>query len=209
MKMGRMTDTEKNNYVPSVKHLKNYAIMLYKQNNGLRADTIAWAAKHIEQLESQNAEHLATIEQLREQNLRILHSNFAQICSYCGWEAPISGASWGELQDHIKICPEHPVYKLTQENEQLQERVARLVDAGNAYIDEVNNENQTLRKYEMTKHNLVVALSSAQPTADAFVKQIKAGIYQNILKNSIKPNCNKAIDSDIADYVRMASAKLK
>ena len=68
-------------------------------------DTIVKALQDYEQLE-------AKIAELEEQNLRLLRGEFGQICSYCGWETPASGSSWGELQVHIRMCPKHPVSKL-------------------------------------------------------------------------------------------------
>lgn len=60
---------------------------------------------------------LAENERLEDKVLRVARGNFAQICSYCGWESTDGG--WEELQNHIKICPEHPVSKLKAENERL------------------------------------------------------------------------------------------
>jgi hypothetical protein len=68
-----------------------------------------------------------TLEELQAQNLRIVRSDFGQICSYCGWETEPSGTSWHALQEHIQHCKKHPVYQLKKENGKLRNAVNNLL----------------------------------------------------------------------------------
>jgi hypothetical protein len=72
-----------------------------------------------EQLEAQLAA-------ANEKVLRVVRGDFTQICSHCGWEAQASGASWDELQAHIKECPEHPIRALNEKIVAQQARIAEL-----------------------------------------------------------------------------------
>ena len=60
----------------------------------------------------------------REDKLRIVRGEFAQICSYCGWESADGG--WDELQAHIHNCEKHPVFLLTHELAAARKEIARL-----------------------------------------------------------------------------------
>jgi len=54
----------------------------------------------------------------REKVLRVVRAEFAQICSYCGWES--ADGEWEELQDHIHNCQHHPIAKLEADNAALR-----------------------------------------------------------------------------------------
>lgn len=69
------------------------------------------------------------LEAAQADKMRIAREQFTQICSCCGWEAEASGASWDELQAHIKVCPKHPVSRLTKELEAAQAENDELVTA--------------------------------------------------------------------------------
>lgn len=68
---------------------------------------------------------------LKDQNLRILRKEFAQICSYCGHEFPADGAQWKDLQAHIQVCPQHPVGKLNAALHVAKEALDQLARLGN------------------------------------------------------------------------------
>lgn len=79
-------------------------------------------------------------EQLRasnEQLLRVVRGDFGQICSYCGWEARPEGATWDELQAHIKVCPEHPLGKCTEQLEAVTVDRDLFIQSFNARTDEL------------------------------------------------------------------------
>jgi hypothetical protein len=42
----------------------------------------------------------------KDREMEIVRGNFGQICSYCGDNKE---RSWGELQEHIRVCPKHPL----------------------------------------------------------------------------------------------------
>lgn len=52
-------------------------------------------------------------DELEDRILRIVRGDFAQICSYCGWES--KGSGWEELQEHIKTCSKHPLSKVRRQ----------------------------------------------------------------------------------------------
>ena len=64
------------------------------------------------------------------------------------------------------------------EIEQLNAKVAMLTKTGLEYVDEINNENQTLFEYERTKHNFVEALSATEQDVTRFTNSIRDDAYQ-------------------------------
>jgi hypothetical protein len=46
------------------------------------------------------------LSEVEAMKLEIVRGNFGQICSYCGDNKE---RSWGELQEHIRVCPKHPL----------------------------------------------------------------------------------------------------
>lgn len=74
--------------------------------------------------------------QVTDQVLRVVRGEFAQICSYCGWEANRDGATWEELQAHIQECKEHPIFKLKEELARYKGHVELLRNAAYRLISE-------------------------------------------------------------------------
>jgi len=77
------------------------------------------------------AELVREVERLVEQNARIVRGEFAQICSYCAWEAPAPGDSWEALQAHIAVCKNHPLFKSRAVNAELIVALEKLARLGN------------------------------------------------------------------------------
>ncbi|MEN6440516.1 MAG: hypothetical protein ABFD97_18230 [Syntrophobacter sp.] len=87
--------------------------------------TIAALREEVERLKEQNSR--SHIQKDRDywhkKAMDMLHGNFTQCCSYCGFEAqPPNG--WEELQKHIEECPEHPLPKLRARVTELEGLVA-------------------------------------------------------------------------------------
>lgn len=80
----------------------------------------------IDALERDLAAAQKECEELREVNLKLLRSEFPQMCSSCGWIAPQGNRAWSELQAHVRVCPKHVMREVEQERDQLRAEVAEL-----------------------------------------------------------------------------------
>jgi hypothetical protein len=45
---------------------------------------------------------------VKKERVRIVSGDFTQICSYCGEELQ-GKAAWSKLQEHVAVCPKHPL----------------------------------------------------------------------------------------------------
>ena len=102
------------------KELENELVMSKKRNEELN--------HHSDNLRSAIGELSQENESMKAQVIKVVRGQFSQICSYCGWEALASGASWDELQVHIKVCPKHPLTKAIAENANLQQENQILIE---------------------------------------------------------------------------------
>lgn len=71
----------------------------------------------------------AELDEAHKKAMDMLHGNFTQCCSYCGWEAPPPNG-WEELQGHIKVCPQHPLRQAEAALDEARGRIYPCADCG-------------------------------------------------------------------------------
>lgn len=90
--------------------------------------------EEVEMWKDANAEGYEQLKRLCEENNRLTKLNLSTICAYCGtfFEADADGRKVDALQEHMKVCPNHPMRKLEQalaaaeaREKELREKVER------------------------------------------------------------------------------------
>ena len=64
-------------------------------------------------------------EKAEVEKLEIVRGNFGQICSYCGDNKE---RSWDELQEHIRVCPKHPLAEALRQLSEVEREMDRYKD---------------------------------------------------------------------------------
>lgn len=132
------------------------------------------------ELESENAELRQQLEAERDKVLRVVRGDFAQICSYCGWEAPVEGAQWDELQAHIKECPHHPLTAERNARLEAQAALAETIRLANVEMDAHRVEREVLERVQVEHEarvrrlwGMIGAHESAADTAERKLAEVE------------------------------------
>jgi hypothetical protein len=97
--------------------------------------SIARLKEEVERLRDANAEGYEQLKRLCEENDRLTKLNLSTICAYCEtfFEADSDGRKVDSLQEHMKVCPKHPMRKVEAENAALREKVEKARDVLDEY----------------------------------------------------------------------------
>lgn len=130
-----------------------------------------------EKLESQNAEHLATFTRHTEAVKEFLNELYAIMVDPCT-EGSITVSEIKEALIKAAIRDRDTTAEHLATIGQLQGQVAMLVDALETCktFEAVMNWEKDIQSYDREK--VKQAISSSQPTADAFVKQVEARVLE-------------------------------
>jgi hypothetical protein len=137
--------------------------------------------------------HREKIASLRQQlseveamKLEIVRGNFGQICSYCGDNKE---RSWGELQEHIRVCPKHPLAEALRQ------------------LSEVERERDMLKKCNTTGWDPFEAGKSFQRRQAEAEKEAIWQRCEEIARNSclVPPDGGSPTEDEIASANYVAS----